>query len=165
MRDDAPVGQGQAPGQRPAGGEEREGGQRPAAEKAALARIMRGSTKFRAGTRPAAWSDGRDPKLAGELVDELIAVEGWQTEASVGALLADWAQIVGPQVAAHCQVVGLEQGKLTVKADSSPWAAQIRLLSPQLQAAIAKRVGPELVNAVEVLGPGGAVRRRGRFKV
>ncbi|MDR1189913.1 MAG: DciA family protein [Bifidobacteriaceae bacterium] len=139
---------------------------RPAlAEKAVLARIMRGSTKFKPKRGAAEWSNSRDPQLAGDLVDQLIAVEGWQAEASVGTLLADWPRIVGPAVAAHCAVVGLEDGKLTVKADSSPWAAEIRLLIPQLQAAIDKHVGPELVVSIDVLGPAARPGRRGRFRV
>ncbi|MDR2565479.1 MAG: DUF721 domain-containing protein [Bifidobacteriaceae bacterium] len=153
---------------RPSGpsGEGRDGGEiaaepGSAAQKAVLARIMRGSTRFKGRRAEAAqWSNSRDPKTAGELVDELIAVEGWQTDASAGLLLADWPRIVGPQVAAHCQVVGLEEGKLTVKADSSPWATEIRLLIPQLRAAIDKHVGPGLVTQVEVLGP--EARRAGR---
>ncbi|MDR2379156.1 MAG: DUF721 domain-containing protein [Bifidobacteriaceae bacterium] len=133
------------------------------ADKAALARIMRGSTRFRPSRPAGRWSDGRDPKPVGELVDELIAIEGWQGNAAAGELVADWAGIVGPQVSAHCEIVGLEDGKLTVKADSSPWAAEIRLLAPQLRAAIDKRVGAGLVSSIEVLGP--EARRRRRFRV
>ncbi|MDR0626222.1 MAG: DciA family protein [Bifidobacteriaceae bacterium] len=122
------------------------------AEKAVLARIMRGSTRFK--PRPAAkWSNGRDPKMAGELVNELLAAEGWQGQVAEGAVIANWQQIVGPRVAEHCQIVSLEEGKLIIKADSSTWATEIRLLSPQLQGAIDRAVGPGVVNAVEVLGP------------
>ncbi|MDR1441236.1 MAG: DUF721 domain-containing protein [Bifidobacteriaceae bacterium] len=103
--------------------------------------------------------------MASELVEELIAIEGWEADASVGGLLANWAEIVGPQVAAHCQVVGLEDGRLTVKADSSPWAAEIRLLTPQLRAAIDKHVGSGLVASITVLGPEAKAGPRRRFKV
>ncbi|MDR1634057.1 MAG: DUF721 domain-containing protein [Bifidobacteriaceae bacterium] len=133
------------------------------AERAVLARIMRGSTRFKSRRGPAAeWSNSRDPKTAGELLEELIAVEGWQADAAAGLLLADWAKIVGPQVAAHCQVVSLEDGQLTVKADSSPWAAEIRLLAPQLQSAVDQYVGAGVVTAVQVLGPEGRPRTRRR---
>jgi predicted nucleic acid-binding Zn ribbon protein len=129
------------------------------AEKAALVRIMRGSARL-SGSRPAAkWSDGRDPKPVGELVEELIVVEGWQADAKGGSLVADWPGIVGPQVAAHCRVVCLEEGKLVLKTDSSPWAAEIRLLTPQLRAAIEKRLGPGVVSEVAVLGPEARSRR------
>ncbi|MDR0592519.1 MAG: DciA family protein [Bifidobacteriaceae bacterium] len=151
---------GPAAGSAAGGGAGGAGGGRLPAEKAVLARIMRGSTRLRRGGPAPKWSASRDPRLVGELVDELIEVEGWQAESKTGALLADWPRIVGHQVAAHCQVVGLEDGKLTVKADSSPWAAEIRLLSPQLRAAIDRHVAPGLVTTVEVLGPEARRARR-----
>ena len=133
-----------------------------AAEKAVVARIMRGSTRFK--PQPSAkWSDGRDPKMAGELVDELLAAEGWQGQASQGAVIANWRQIVGLRGAEHCQIVSLEYVKLIVKADSSTWATEIKLLSPQLQGAIDRAVGPGVVNVVEVLGPE-ARRQPGRYR-
>ena len=129
------------------------------AEKAVLARIMRGSTRFKPSQAPK-WSDGRDPKMAGELIDELLEAEGWQGQASEGAVIANWQQIVGPRVAGHCQIVSLEDGKLIIKADSSNWAPEIRL---QLQGAIDRAVGQGVVNAVEVWGPE-ARRQPGRYR-
>jgi predicted nucleic acid-binding Zn ribbon protein len=111
----------------------------------------------------AEWSAGRDPQLAGELLDELVAREGWALDVSLGSLAAGWEGIVGTQVAEHCAPEAFADGELTVRADSSAWTAQIRLLAGQMLSALERAVGDGVVREIKVLGPDG--RRRGRHIV
>ena len=51
----------------------------------------------------------------------------------------DGRQIVGAEVAAHCLPEEFEAGRLTVRADSTAWATQVRLLAPTLLATAERR--------------------------
>ncbi|MDR0366385.1 MAG: DciA family protein [Bifidobacteriaceae bacterium] len=128
------------------------------AERAALDRVLASQQRRRPAGSGREWSGGRDPTPVGPLVDQLIEQDGWEEALSGGAVLHNWPQIAGEQVAAHCQVASFEDGELVVVADSSVWARELRLLIPQLEAALAAEIGPGKVKSVKVLGPS---QRRG----
>ena len=120
----------------------------------------------RSGARP----DGRDPQPLGIAVRRFLADRGWQTEVSVGTVLGRWEEVVGPELAAHCTPEGFAEGELRVRADSTAWATQVRLLAPRLverlnaevgAAAIGAQAGAGTVLRLRVLGPGGPSWRRG----
>ena len=50
----------------------------------------------------------------------------------LAAVNARWAQVVGPQVAAHAWPQSLRQGTLTVATDHHAWASELRSLAGQL---------------------------------
>jgi predicted nucleic acid-binding Zn ribbon protein len=56
-------------------------------------------------------------------------------------------------VAVHARPVELKDAELTVQADSTAWATQLRLLQRQLLAKIAAAVGNDVVKRLKVLGP------------
>ncbi|MDR2453439.1 MAG: DciA family protein [Bifidobacteriaceae bacterium] len=153
----APTGPAAASAASAAGAED----SRRTAERAALDRVM-GSARRVRRSKAAGRQGGRDPRLAGELVEEMVAREGWSLEVTLGSLAAGWAEIVGPNVAEHCAPEAFEGGELTVRADSAAWATQIRLLEGPLISALARAVGEGLVTGVKVLGPAG-VKRRPRY--
>jgi len=45
---------------------------------------------------------GRDPSLLGDQMDRLLLDRGWNVDVAVGAVMGRWADIVGSNVAAHC---------------------------------------------------------------
>jgi predicted nucleic acid-binding Zn ribbon protein len=83
----------------------------------------------------------------------------------VGTLVARWAEIVGPQVAEHCHPEAFDDGALTIRTDSSAWAAQIRLLAPQLQTTLDHGIGQGVVTTITVKGPAGPRGGKGRWTV
>lgn len=101
--------------------------------------------------RPAA----DEPTSVGAALEELLADRGWQADAAVAAVTADWEVTVGPDLAAHCRPASLRAGVLTITAESTAWATQIRLLSEHLIARIAESFGGGLVRSVVVHGPTG----------
>ena len=111
----------------------------------------------RSGARP----DARDPQRLDAAVHQLLADRGWQVEVSVGAVLGRWAQVMGPELAAHCTPEGFTDGELSIRADSTAWATQLRLIAPQLIGRVNDQVGPGTVSRVRVLGPAGPSWRRG----
>lgn len=115
------------------------------------------SPNLRSGSRP----DDRDPQPFAASIDRLVAERGWEVPAAVGGVVGRWPQIVGPDIAAHCVPETVVEGQLTVRADSTAWATQVRLLAPVLLRRLADELGPGIVRRVRVVGPAGPNWRRG----
>ena len=107
----------------------------------------------------------RDPQLLGQSVDRLVAERGWQAQAAVGGVVARWPHVVGPELADHCVPEGYAETVLTVRADSTAWATQVRLLAPSLVARLNAECGEGTVTQVRVLGPGRPSWRKGHLHV
>ncbi|MEU5839800.1 DciA family protein [Streptomyces diacarni] len=107
------------------------------------------------GLRSGARRDGRDPLPLGAAVSRLIAERGWETPAAVGGVMGRWPQLVGPQVAQHCepQRYDEEERTLSVRCDSTAWATQLRLLAPRLVARLNEDLGQGTVRMIKVRGP------------
>ncbi|MBV9139630.1 MAG: DUF721 domain-containing protein [Pseudonocardiales bacterium] len=119
-------------------------GRTPAGRPAA-ARRRRGWS----GARP----DNRDPQPLGALASRLVAERGWTEHVASGVVFARWAALVGAEVAEHAQPVSLAHGELIVRASSTAWATQLRLLQRQLLTRITAGVGPGVVTALRVQAP------------
>ncbi len=100
-----------------------------------------------------AGADERDPQPLGRLAGRIALDRGWTPQLTTGHLFARWSAIVGEDVAEHAQPVELKDGELTVQADSTAWATQLRLLQKQLLVKIAAGVGKDVVKRLKVLGP------------
>jgi predicted nucleic acid-binding Zn ribbon protein len=115
--------------------------------------------------RSGAGADSRDPQLVGSLVDGLVSERGWETQVAVGGVEGRWDLVVGAEVAAHCWPEGYHEGVLTVRAESTAWATQVRLLAPTLVARLNADLGDGTVTRVTVLGPDGPSWRKGKLRV
>ncbi|MEW2220854.1 DciA family protein [Streptomyces sp. NPDC006990] len=107
------------------------------------------------GLRSGARRDGRDPLPLGAAVSRLIAERGWETPAAVGGVMGRWPQLVGQEVAQHCepQRYDEEERTLLVRCDSTAWATQLRLLAPRLVARLNEDLGQGTVRMIKVRGP------------
>ena len=74
-----------------------------------------------------------------------------------------WDQIVGPELAAHTRPDGFADGELTITADSTAWATQVRLLAAALVRRLNAELGDGSVTRVKVRGPA-AQRRPGQWR-
>lgn len=110
----------------------------------------------RGGLRSGARADGRDPLPLGAAINRLITERGWETPAAVGGVMGRWPQLVGPEVAQHCEPQRYDEDArvLTVQCDSTAWATQLRLLAPTLVARLNEDLGHGTVKLIKVLGPG-----------
>jgi predicted nucleic acid-binding Zn ribbon protein len=97
--------------------------------------------------------DPRDPQPFGAVLDRLVKARGWQRPAAEATVFADWSKVVGAEVAAHCRPVKLEGGELTIEAESTAWATQLRLLAAKLITGIAAQVGHNVVTKLHIHGP------------
>lgn len=126
----------------------------PAAAAALALRRATGSTpKARRKQRPATPSAGRDPVPVGSAVEGLVRDQGWEHESSVAVLMGQWPDIVGRDLAEHVRPVSFADAELVLEAESTAWATQVRLLLPQLHAAVDARVGAGVVRAIRIRGP------------
>jgi predicted nucleic acid-binding Zn ribbon protein len=120
----------------------------------------------RGGLRSGARADGRDPLPLGAAISRLITERGWEAPAAVGGVMGRWSQLVGDDVALHCepQKYDEEARVLTVGCDSTAWATQLRLLAPTLVARLNADLGQGTVKLIKVLGPAGPARSYGRLR-
>lgn len=102
---------------------------------------------------PGSGRDGRDPSLLGDQMDRLLLDRGWNIDVAIGAVMGRWPAIVGTEVAAHCTPVTFQDGVLVVRADSTAWATQLRLLSSSILGRLEKEVGKDTVTELRVQGP------------
>ena len=106
-----------------------------------------------------------DPQALGTAINGLLDTEGWSQAAATGSVFGRWAQIVGADLAGHTKPETLREGELTVIADSTAWATQVRLLSAQLVQRLNVELGHGTVQKVKVRGPVTADRRPGEWRV
>jgi predicted nucleic acid-binding Zn ribbon protein len=112
-----------------------------------------------------AGSDDRDPQPLGRLAARVAAEHGWNERLSGGQVFARWAELVGQDVAEHTRPIELRDGEMTVQADSTAWATQLRLLQRQLIAMIAKGIGHGVVKRMRIAGPSAPSWKHGPLHV
>ena len=95
----------------------------------------------------------RDPALIGAVVDKLVNDRGWEHQVDVGGVTGRWPEIVGPDLAANATPETFTDGILVIRASSTAWATQLRLLESTLLQRIAEETGPDVVLELHILGP------------
>lgn len=108
--------------------------------------------------------DVRDPVPAQRAVADLVAAQGWEEGTKVAAAMARWEDIAGPELAAHVKAESFTEGVLLLRADSTAWATQMRLLLPSVRRAIDAAVGQGVVADIRIVGPE-PPRTRGAWRV
>ena len=106
-------------------------------------------------------ADERDPQMLGRLTSRLSGDRGWAPRLANGSVFGRWAELVGEEVAEHARPVSLRDGVLTVAADSTAWATQLRLLQRQLIGKLAAGLGDGVVKTMRIHGPTAPSWRRG----
>ncbi|HEU4423854.1 MAG TPA: DciA family protein, partial [Pilimelia sp.] len=97
--------------------------------------------------------DPRDPQPFGAVLAKLVKARGWQRPAAEATVFGAWEKVVGADIAKHSRPVKLADGELTVEAESTAWATQLRLLTGSLLSRIAAEVGHNVVTKLHVHGP------------
>lgn len=109
--------------------------------------------------------DPRDPQPFGAVLAWLVKARGWQRPAAEATVFGAWERVVGEEIAAHCRPVALDGTELTVEAESTAWATQLRLLAPSLVRRIGMVVGHRIVTRLHVHGPATPSWSRGPRRV
>ena len=117
------------------------------------------------GGYTAAGPDVNDPQPIGAVLAGYVHDAGWQRPLAEASVFADWARLVGADVAAHCQPTSLRDGELRIAAESTAWATQLRILLPALTARLVAELGAGVVTKLIVSGPIPPSWKHGGFSV
>jgi predicted nucleic acid-binding Zn ribbon protein len=130
-------------------------------------RASRSRVTRRANARPGFAPEPRreDPTPLSSAISGLLDAEGWALSAATGSVFGRWAEIVGADLAGHTSPERLSDGELTVVADSTAWATQVRLLAAQLVLRLNRELGDGTVLRVTVRGPAAPGRKPGQWRV
>jgi len=107
------------------------------------------------------FGSGRDPEGLGAVMDAVTSKLGWSSPLARSELLASWLEIAGVDTAEHSTPVGIEEGVLTVKCDSTAWATQLRLMRVQIMNRIISRYPDAGIESIRFEGPGAPSWKRG----
>jgi predicted nucleic acid-binding Zn ribbon protein len=95
----------------------------------------------------------------------LIKARGWERPAAEATVFGAWEKVVGADISARCRPVKLEDKELTVEAESTAWATQLRAIAPDIIRRIAAEVGHNVVVRVRIHGPAAPSWSRGPRRV
>lgn len=84
------------------------------------------------------------------LLEALAARRGWATRLSGAQVHGRWAEIAGPELAAHAEPVRLHGGVLVLRVDTPGWATQVRYLTAELAARANAVLGEGSVTRVTI---------------
>jgi predicted nucleic acid-binding Zn ribbon protein len=122
-------------------------------------RRMAGAGRRRSWSGPG--PDTRDPQLLGSATRHLAKSRGWNRRVSEGVVFGQWAAVVGDHIAEHATPTALREGVLSISAESTAWATQLRMVQSQLLAKIAAAVGDGVVTSLKITGPSAPSWRKG----
>jgi len=97
--------------------------------------------------------DPRDPQLFGDMLQRLMKARGWERPKAEATVFGAWEKVVGAEIASHSRPVKLDAGVLTVEAESTAWATQLRMLAATLLRNIAGEIGHNVVTRLNIHGP------------
>lgn len=109
--------------------------------------------------------DRRDPQLLGSATRDLARSRGWSAQVAEGTVLGRWRSVVGDHIADHATPTKLTDGLLSVSAESTAWATQLRMVQAQLIAKIAAVVGDDVVKTLKITGPTAPSWRKGPWHI
>ena len=109
--------------------------------------------------------DGRDPQPLGSIARDVAKKRGWSSRVAEGTLFGQWPSVVGQQIADHAAPTALTDGVLSVAAESTAWATQLRFMQAQLLAKIAAAVGEGVVRSLKITGPAAPSWRKGPLHI
>ena len=87
---------------------------------------------------------------------------------AAGGVEAHWEKIAGADLAAHvaCEPTDTPEGRvLILRADSTAWATQVRLLLPEIHRRIEAVLGRSVSDPIRVVGPAPPTRAMGPRRV
>ena len=102
-----------------------------------------------------------EPTQLNSILNELVEARSWRQGIAEGNLFSEWNTIVGNEIANHCEPITLFEGKLTIKAESTAWATQLRLMDESLLKTIQQSSPGAVVENLQIIGPTAPSWRRG----
>jgi len=128
---------------------------------ASVHRSVRGEQRNKDESASVPYGAGREPRGLGSVVDALTTQLGWNSPLAQSELVVSWNDLVGEDTAQHSTPVGIENGTLTVRCESTAWATQLRLMRSELLKHIADRFPDAGIQSIRFQGPDVPTWKRG----
>ena len=109
--------------------------------------------------------DSRDPQPLGNVTRDVAKKQGWSSRVAEGTVVGQWPSVVGHHIADHATPTALHDGVLSVSAESTAWATQLRIIQAQVLAKIAAAVGDGVVTTLKITGPVAPSWRKGPLHI
>lgn len=109
--------------------------------------------------------DSRDPQPLSTAARDVAKKQGWSLRVAEGAVFGQWPSVVGQQIAEHAVPTALRAGVLSVSAESTAWATQLRIIQARVLAKIAAEVGDGVVTSLKITGPVAPSWRKGPLHI
>jgi predicted nucleic acid-binding Zn ribbon protein len=109
--------------------------------------------------------DSRDPQRLGNVTRDVAKKHGWSSRVAEGTVVGQWSSVVGQHIAEHATPTALRDGVLSVSAESTAWATQLRIIQAQVLAKIAAAVGDGVVTTLKITGPTAPSWRKGPLHI
>jgi predicted nucleic acid-binding Zn ribbon protein len=109
--------------------------------------------------------DSRDPQPLGNVARDVAKKQGWSSRVAEGTVVGQWPSVVGRHIADHATPTALRDGVLSVSAESTAWATQLRIIQAQVLAKIAAAVGDGVVTTLKITGPAAPSWRKGALHI
>jgi len=94
------------------------------------------------------------PASIGAILKERIAALGIGKRLKEAAIEPRWAELVGPEIAAHTRVIKLDAGKLLVAVDEAAWRQELLYQREAIVAKLNQEVGGDEIIVSDILFTG-----------
>jgi len=131
-------------------GARRRGTVRKPAGVAARERAVRGQG---GGVDPSPYGRGREPTSVGGEIARVIDRMGWKEQIEVASVAGRWREVVGDEIARHCDVVAFDAGILILRASSTAWAEQLLVVSGNIRQRLNEEIGRTVVSSIRIERP------------
>ena len=89
-----------------------------------------------------------------DLLDGALRGAGLEATSIIWRIAENWADIVGPRVAARAAPIRLRRDELTLSAPDAVWRQELTLLGPEIAAKINQNIGKNVVRRIRLVsGP------------
>lgn len=102
-----------------------------------------------------------EPGKLSNILAELVQQNDWRKGLAEGNLFSNWHEVVGPEVSDNCEPITLLEGRLTIRAQSTAWATQLKLLAPELLKRIQSHPSGASTDEIFIIGPSAPSWRKG----
>jgi len=102
-----------------------------------------------------------DPEPIGSILNSIADSRDWKRGLAEGNIFTNWSKIVGEEIANHAEPITIFEGQLTIRAESTSWATQLRLLERELLKNIQSKNEGALIESLKIIGPTAPSWKRG----
>ncbi len=102
-----------------------------------------------------------EPESIGSILETLSVSRDWKRGLAEGNIFTNWRQIVGDEIANRAEPITIFEGQLTIRAESTAWATQLRLLERELLKNIQSKSEGALIESLKIIGPSAPSWKRG----